>query len=55
MQTSCYYCHSNNTQYPRYFYIQPARLFMESHIPQGKKDLNFSEWEIIRNENKEIN
>ncbi|WP_316633850.1 heme-binding domain-containing protein [uncultured Flavobacterium sp.] len=44
LQTSCYDCHSNNTQYPWYSYIQPARLFMESHITQGKNDLNFSEW-----------
>lgn len=44
LQTSCYDCHSNNTQYPWYSYIQPVRLFMESHITQGKKDLNFSQW-----------
>ncbi|WP_406843464.1 heme-binding domain-containing protein [Flavobacterium soyae] len=44
LQTSCYDCHSNNTQYPWYSYVQPVRLFMESHITQGKKDLNFSQW-----------
>lgn len=44
LQTSCYDCHSNNTQYPWYSYIQPVRLFMESHITKGKNDLNFSEW-----------
>lgn len=44
LQTSCYDCHSNNTQYPWYSYIQPARLFMESHITNGKNDLNFSQW-----------
>ncbi|TGD59252.1 heme-binding domain-containing protein [Flavobacterium humi] len=44
LQTSCYDCHSNNTQYPWYSYIQPIRLFMESHITKGKNDLNFSEW-----------
>ena len=44
LQTSCYDCHSNNTQYPWYSYIQPARLFMENHITEGKNDLNFSEW-----------
>lgn len=44
LQTSCYDCHSNNTQYPWYSYIQPVRFFMESHITKGKNDLNFSQW-----------
>jgi len=41
---SCYDCHSNNTRYPWYSYIQPARFFMEWHIRNGKKELNFSEF-----------
>jgi hypothetical protein len=44
LQTSCFDCHSNNTNYPWYSYIQPARFFMEEHIKEGKKDLNFSEF-----------
>ena len=43
-ESSCYDCHSNNTSYPWYAYIQPARLIMERHIRNGKKDLNFSEF-----------
>ena len=42
--TSCYDCHSNNTNYPWYSNIQPARFFMESHIKEGKENLNFNEW-----------
>ena len=41
---TCYDCHSNNTKYPWYSYIQPARFMMERHIRNGKKDLNFSEF-----------
>ncbi|MGK2862196.1 MAG: heme-binding domain-containing protein [Chitinophagaceae bacterium] len=41
---SCYDCHSNNTRYPWYAYLQPARLFMDNHIKNGKKELNFSEF-----------
>src|SRR5687767_837894 len=41
---SCYDCHSNNTRYPWYLYIQPARFFMERHIRNAKKELNFSEF-----------
>ncbi len=44
LQTSCYDCHSNNTNYLWYDYIQPARMFVESHISNGKKELNFSQW-----------
>lgn len=44
IQTSCYDCHSNNTKYLWYDYIQPARFFMESHIATGKENLNFNEW-----------
>lgn len=44
LATSCYDCHSNNTKYPWYSYIQPARFFMETHIKNAKKDLNFSEF-----------
>ncbi|MCT2562727.1 heme-binding domain-containing protein [Chryseobacterium herbae] len=45
MQTSCYDCHSNNTNYEWYDYIQPARsLLVEKHIKEAKEDLNFSEW-----------
>ncbi|RTY89847.1 heme-binding domain-containing protein [Flavobacterium sp. GT3R68] len=44
LRTSCYDCHSNNTNYPWYSYIQPGRIFMENHIKKGKKDLNFSEF-----------
>jgi hypothetical protein len=44
LRTSCYDCHSNNTNYPWYSYIQPARFFMESHIKKGKENLNFDEF-----------
>lgn len=44
LAATCYDCHSNNTKYPWYSYIQPARFMMERHIRNGKKDLNFSEF-----------
>lgn len=44
LSTSCYDCHSNNTNYPWYSYLQPVRFFMERHIRNGKKELNFSEF-----------
>ncbi|PXY40908.1 cytochrome C [Flavobacterium cheongpyeongense] len=44
LRTSCYDCHSNNTNYPIYSYLQPARYFMEGHIKEGKENLNFDQW-----------
>ena len=44
LQTSCYDCHSNNTNYPWYSNIQPVRFFMEHHIKEAKENLNFDEW-----------
>ncbi len=44
LKNSCYDCHSNNTDYPWYSYIQPGRILMEYHIKEGKENLNFSEF-----------
>ncbi len=40
--TSCYDCHSNNTNYPWYANIQPIAWWLNDHIKEGKKELNFS-------------
>ncbi len=44
LQKACYDCHSRNTNYPWYAAVQPFRLFLDKHIREGKKDLNFSEF-----------
>lgn len=44
LKTSCYDCHSNNTNYPWYHRIQPVAMFMEGHTTDGKEELNFSEF-----------
>ena len=44
IKNSCYDCHSNNTNYPWYNKIQPVSWFLEKHIAEGKKELNFSEF-----------
>jgi len=49
LQKACYDCHSNNTQYLWYDYIQPARWFVESHIKNGKEELNFNEFASYSN------
>jgi len=44
LRTSCYDCHSNNTNYPWYSKVQPVGWFLENHINSGKAALNFSEF-----------
>ncbi|WP_235324412.1 heme-binding domain-containing protein [Pedobacter lusitanus] len=44
LKNSCYDCHSDYTRYPWYARIQPVNSWMTSHINQGKKELNFSEF-----------
>jgi hypothetical protein len=42
--TSCYNCHSNNTDYPWYSRVQPIGLLLAHHIKKGKTELNFNEF-----------
>jgi hypothetical protein len=42
--TSCYDCHSNNTNYPWYANIQPVAWWLNDHIKEGKREINFSEF-----------
>jgi len=42
--TSCYDCHSNQTEYPLYAYIVPFAQMINKHIQVGKQELNFSHW-----------
>jgi hypothetical protein len=44
LQKACADCHSNNTKYPWYDYIQPVAWLLEDHIKEGKKELNYSEF-----------
>lgn len=44
LKRACYDCHSNNTNYPLYAYIQPIGWLLNRHIQDGKKQLNFSEF-----------
>ncbi len=45
LETSCYDCHSNTTEYPWYNTIVPVSYWLADHIKEGKRHLNFSEWE----------
>lgn len=44
LKKACYDCHSNNSNYPWYSYIQPVGLWLNKHINDGKKEINFDEF-----------
>ncbi|MCL6524418.1 MAG: heme-binding domain-containing protein [Thermoflavifilum sp.] len=46
LNTACYNCHSNYTTYPWYFHIQPVGWWMNGHIEEAKKHVNFSEFAL---------
>lgn len=43
-QRSCNDCHTNNTVYPWYTEIQPLGWWLNKHIRDGKKGVNFDEY-----------
>ena len=44
LQTACYDCHSNHTNYPWYNYVQPVGWILHNHIINGKEELNFNDF-----------
>lgn len=44
LKHSCYDCHSNNTTYPWYSNLQPVGWWLQWHIDDAKRHLNFSEF-----------
>lgn len=52
LEKSCYNCHSNNTDYPWYAYIQPLHWYLNDHIQKGKAELNFNEFDSYSSRRK---
>ena len=48
LKSACYDCHSNQTTYPWYANLQPVSYWLNDHIVEGKKELNFSEFASYR-------
>jgi len=53
LKTSCYDCHSNNTNYPWYDKIAPVSWWVADHVEEGKDELNFSEWASFSQKRKD--
>lgn len=44
LKKACNDCHSNNTVYPWYSNIQPVDWWLNNHVQEGKKHLNYDEY-----------
>ena len=44
MEVSCNDCHTNNTDYPWYTNIQPVGWWMQWHVNDGKRHVNYEEF-----------
>ncbi|APG65370.1 cytochrome C [Tenacibaculum todarodis] len=53
LKESCFDCHSNTTSYPWYNKITPVNYWLANHVKDGKKHLNFSEWNSYSLKRKE--
>lgn len=45
LKRSCFDCHSNETTWPWYSQIAPVSWLVARDVKEGRKHLNFSEWE----------
>lgn len=44
LKTTCFDCHSAKTNYPWYNNITPINYWLDEHVRDGKKHLDFSKW-----------
>ena len=44
LKVACNDCHSNKTEYPWYANVQPVAWWLNDHIVDGKRHLNYSEF-----------
>lgn len=42
---ACFDCHSNDVNWPWYSNVAPVSWWIQGHVDDGRKALNFSEWD----------
>lgn len=45
---ACNDCHSNKTRYPWYAEIQPVAWWLDDHVAEGRRKMNFNEFGTYR-------
>lgn len=53
LKTSCYDCHSNETDYPWYAYVAPVSFLVAGDVNDGRRRINFSEWDKYDKQKRE--
>ena len=53
LKTSCYDCHSNETTWPWYSYVAPVSFLIADDVNEGRRHINFSEWDKYDEKKKE--
>ena len=53
LKTSCYDCHSNETNWPWYSYVAPVSFLISGDVENGRKRVNFSEWDTYDQKKKQ--
>ena len=51
---ACYDCHSNQTNWRWYSRIAPVSWYVSNHVEDGRRALNFSEWDRPQPEGREL-
>ncbi|KAA3618605.1 MAG: hypothetical protein DWQ05_06500 [Calditrichaeota bacterium] len=52
LKTSCYDCHSNQTVWPWYSNVAPVSWILIDHVKEGRRHLNFSNWNEYQGKKK---
>jgi hypothetical protein len=47
---ACYDCQGNETNWPWYANIAPASWLAQRHVNEGRRALNFSDWDPLQRE-----
>lgn len=45
---ACFDCHSNQTDWPWYAHVAPFSWLVQDDVDEGRKKLNFSEWNRVQ-------
>ena len=53
LKNSCFDCHSNHTNYPWYAQTNPVYWWLNHHITEGKRELNFTEFATYTSKQKD--
>ncbi|WP_396638454.1 heme-binding domain-containing protein [Maribacter sp. R77961] len=53
LESKCYDCHSNKTEYPWYAEISPVSLLIADHVEEGNEHFNVSAWDSYTDKKKD--